>query len=217
VVTITAAEANSAISIASEVSNGGIDDTQSGVLATTTEAAAAIDAVDAVAEVLYVTGDTLPADKAVGDVKTAAVAAVAAVPAKTQVVTYTVSGVIEAGDSVKLTITGSRLETTSLPIALTAGTSYYVRALMKEGGGGDNLAVTWVKSGDAAPANDALPIPGSVLTPASTITYAYSGFVNGEDVSVLTGQPSAVLMSVPRQEWVITTSYLPVWMQPTTL
>jgi len=147
VVTITAAEANNVISIASEVTNGGTDDTQSGVLATTTAAAAA---VDAVAEVLYVTGDTLPDGKVVGDVKTAAVAAVAA---KAQVVTYTVSGVIEAGDSVKLTITGSRLETTSLPIALTAGTSYYVRALMKEGGGGDNVAVTWIKSGEAAPAN----------------------------------------------------------------
>ncbi|RTZ62940.1 MAG: hypothetical protein DSZ35_12200, partial [Verrucomicrobia bacterium] len=184
VVTITAAEANNVISIASEVTNGGTDDTQSGVLATATAAAAA---VDAVAEVLYVTGDTLPDGKAVGDVKTAAVAAVAA---KAQVVTYTVSGVIEAGDSVKLTITGSRLETTSLPIALTAGTSYYVRALMKEGGGGDNVAVTWIKSGEAAPANDALPIPGSVLTPASTITYAYAGFVNGEDASILTAQPS---------------------------
>jgi hypothetical protein len=61
---------------------------------------------------------------------------------------------------------------------------------MKEGGGGDNLAVAWVKSGDAAPGNDALPIPGSVLTPASTITYAYSGFVNGEDSSILTAQAS---------------------------
>ena len=77
-----------------------------------------------------------------------------------------------------------------MPIALTAGTSYYVRALMKEGGGGDNLAVAWIKSGEAAPANDALPIPGSVLTPASTLTYAYSGFVNGEDSSILTAQPS---------------------------
>ncbi|MDP7358451.1 MAG: MBG domain-containing protein, partial [Pseudomonadales bacterium] len=150
VVTITAAEANSAISIASEVTNGGSDDTQSGVLATTTAAAAGV----------------------------------------AQVITYTVSGTIEAGDSLKLTITGPRLETTSPAIALTAGTSYYVRALMKEGGGGDNIAVTWIKSGEAAPANDALPIPGSVLTPASTITYAYSGFVNGEDSSVLTSQPS---------------------------
>ena len=56
VVTITAAEANNVITIASEVTNGGTDDTQSGVLATTTAAAAA---VDAVAEVLYVTSDTL--------------------------------------------------------------------------------------------------------------------------------------------------------------
>ena len=61
---------------------------------------------------------------------------------------------------------------------------------MKEGGGGDNIAVTWNKSGEAAPANDALPIPGSVLTPASTVTFNYAGFVNGEDSGVLTSQPS---------------------------
>ncbi|MCP4927281.1 MAG: hypothetical protein GY916_15230, partial [Gammaproteobacteria bacterium] len=150
VVTITAAEANSAISIASEVSNGGSDDTQSGVLATTTAAAAGV----------------------------------------AQVITYTVSGTIEAGDSLKLTITGPRLETTSLPVVLSAGTSYYVRALMKEGTGGDNVAVSWIKSGEAAPANDALPIPGSVLTPASSVSFTYAGFVNGEDSSVLTSEPS---------------------------
>ena len=43
------------------------------------DAVEAVTAVDAVAEVLYVTGDTLPDGKAVGDVKTAAVAAVAGV------------------------------------------------------------------------------------------------------------------------------------------
>ena len=30
---------------------------------------------------------------------------------------------------------------------------------MKEGGGGDNFAVAWIKKGEAAPAADALPIP----------------------------------------------------------
>ncbi len=45
--------------------------------------AAAVAAVDAVTEVLYVTGDTLPSGKAVGDVKTAAVTAVVGVAAVT--------------------------------------------------------------------------------------------------------------------------------------
>src|SRR5438876_4872611 len=53
----------------------------------------------------------------------------------------------------------------SAPISLTNGFRYYVEALQKEGGGGDNLAVTWRKPGDAAPANGAAPIPGSYLVP----------------------------------------------------
>ena len=122
--------------------------------------------------------------------KTAAVVAVAAVAAKAQVSTLTIGGGIAVGDKVSLTVTGTRLETTSLPIALAAGTSYYVRALMKEGGGGDNLAVAWIKSGEAAPANDALPIPGSVLTPANSINYTYAGFVNNEGTSALISLPS---------------------------
>ena len=190
------------------------------VLATTTEAAAAVEgvvaveAVTAVAAVAavrgveatyYLNAATLPAGKSVGDIKTPAIEAVAAVAAvegveavtgvapvaaKAQVVTYTVSGAIEAGDSVELNLTGPRLENASLPIILEAGKSYYVRGLMKEGGGGDNLAVAWNKSGEPTPVNDGLPIPGTFLTPAKTIVYTYAGFVNGEDASILTSEPS---------------------------
>jgi len=53
----------------------------------------------------------------------------------------------------------------SAPIALTGGVRYYLEALQKEGGGGDNLAVTWQKPGDAAPGNGAAPIAGAYLTP----------------------------------------------------
>src|SRR5437867_3899807 len=53
----------------------------------------------------------------------------------------------------------------SSAISLTNGFRYYVEALQKEGGGGDNLAVTWRKPGDAAPANGAAPIPGGYLLP----------------------------------------------------
>src|SRR2546427_5509566 len=53
----------------------------------------------------------------------------------------------------------------SATISLTNGFRYYIEALQKEGGGGDNLAVTWQKPGDPAPANGAAPIPGSYLAP----------------------------------------------------
>jgi hypothetical protein len=49
----------------------------------------------------------------------------------------------------------------SAPIKLEAGKSYYVEALMKEGGGGDNLALAWRMPGEnTAIANGAEPIPG---------------------------------------------------------
>jgi hypothetical protein len=51
----------------------------------------------------------------------------------------------------------------SAPIRLKSGRKYYVEALMKEGGGGDNLAVTWQKPGDPAPVNGDPPIPGEYL------------------------------------------------------
>jgi hypothetical protein len=53
----------------------------------------------------------------------------------------------------------------SAPITLTNGMRYYIEALQKEGGGGDNLAVTWQKPGDPVPANGADPIPGAYLIP----------------------------------------------------
>jgi Flp pilus assembly pilin Flp len=49
---------------------------------------------------------------------------------------------------------------TSAAITLTAGRAYYIEALMKEGGGGDNLAVAW-----QTPANSTRTvIPGSNLS-----------------------------------------------------
>lgn len=55
----------------------------------------------------------------------------------------------------------------SAPISLTAGQKYYVRALMKEGGGGDNLAVCWRRNNTSTPANGdgQFIIPGSALSP----------------------------------------------------
>ncbi len=52
-------------------------------------------------------------------------------------------------------------EQTSALITLVAGQSYYIEALMKEGGGGDNLAVAWALPGTSAPE----VIPGQFLSP----------------------------------------------------
>lgn len=49
-------------------------------------------------------------------------------------------------------------------IPLTAGQSYYVEALMKEGSGGDHLSVGWSRPGQSTDAPGEL-IPASVLTP----------------------------------------------------
>src|ERR1041385_8743941 len=53
----------------------------------------------------------------------------------------------------------------SAAINLTNGVRYYIEALQKEGGGGDNLGVTWQKPGDPAPADGAAPIAGNYLLP----------------------------------------------------
>ena len=54
----------------------------------------------------------------------------------------------------------------SVAIPLQVNTRYYVEALQKEGGGGDNLAVGWAKPGEATSAPSEV-IPGSVLSPFS--------------------------------------------------
>jgi hypothetical protein len=53
--------------------------------------------------------------------------------------------------------------------SLTAGQRYYVEVLMKEGTGGDNLAVGWLKPGETGTVPSEV-VPGSVLSPASGST-----------------------------------------------
>ena len=53
----------------------------------------------------------------------------------------------------------------SAGIVLTSGQSYYIEALMKEGGGGDNLAVGWRKPSNGNAASPIEVIPGSYLSP----------------------------------------------------
>lgn len=64
-------------------------------------------------------------------------------------------------------------------IALQQGVSYYIEAAMEEGGGGDNLAVTWKLVGEANPVNGDAPkidssqlgtFPGAVALNGATIT-----------------------------------------------
>ncbi len=49
---------------------------------------------------------------------------------------------------------------------LTAGQKYYVEVLMKEGSGGDNLAVGWLKPGQTGTVPSEV-VPGSALSPAT--------------------------------------------------
>jgi len=53
----------------------------------------------------------------------------------------------------------------SANIALVSGTRYYVYALMKEGGGGDGVAVTVLPTGTDPVAGTTAPIPGTDLKP----------------------------------------------------
>lgn len=56
-----------------------------------------------------------------------------------------------------------RLENVSVPVTLSAGRPYWFQALAKEGGGGENLAVTWT-SGRLRAVDGQAPIPGEHLS-----------------------------------------------------
>ncbi|MHC4749205.1 MAG: lamin tail domain-containing protein [Planctomycetota bacterium] len=70
-------------------------------------------------------------------------------------------------------------EQRSAPVSLVAGRKYYIEGLMKEEGGGDNLAVTWQGPG----ASYGSPIPGNYLSPAgdtwATTYYSDTGWPSG--------------------------------------
>jgi len=53
----------------------------------------------------------------------------------------------------------------SAPIRLEADKAYFIEAITKEGGGGDNLAITWIRAGDDFPFDGDLPIDGEHLSP----------------------------------------------------
>lgn len=80
-------------------------------------------------------------------------------------------------------------ENRSAPKALAAGRRYYVEALQKEGGGGDNLGVTIIKEGDPLPASGSAPAQGSFIGASGPPASATVTFTN---------QPQNVVTTVGR-------------------
>ncbi|MCX7819009.1 MAG: lamin tail domain-containing protein [Kiritimatiellae bacterium] len=77
-------------------------------------------------------------------------------------------------------------------ISLTNGFAYYIEAIQKEGTGGDNLTVMWVRPGGVTN----IPIPGAVLRPV------------GMTPPVITSQPPAslVMMAGDQSEFAVAVS-----------
>ena len=96
-----------------------------------------------------------------------------------------------------------RLENHSVPIRLEGGRAYYIEALAKEGGGGDNLSVTWRRPGADPIANGDQPIPGEFLSTidrsdlaAPVVTrFAVSAFVIEIDVRDGSGPNARALVT----------------------
>ncbi|MGA2501180.1 MAG: Ig-like domain-containing protein, partial [Tepidisphaeraceae bacterium] len=87
-------------------------------------------------------------------------------------------------------------ESTSIP--LVAGHRYYIEALQKEGGGGDNLSVAWQLNGGAIQG----PIPGTYLapyvTPATTtaITVGVNALGTSDNTPPLSGTVSSTTAGI---------------------
>jgi len=84
----------------------------------------------------------------------------------------------------------------SAAIQLTAGQRYYIEALMKEGGGNDNLAVTWQKPGDVEPADGSAPIPNANLIPYGIGSPSFA--VQPQSVSAVEGAAATFSVQLTR-------------------
>ncbi|MFK7812560.1 MAG: Ig-like domain-containing protein [Maribacter sp.] len=85
----------------------------------------------------------------------------------------------------------------SVGIELKVGQTYYLEAIMKEGGGGDNLAVGWRKPSNG---NANIPfevIPGTFLSPSLPAPVKVDGVVlNPNSVSIETGATSQLTATI---------------------
>lgn len=92
---------------------------------------------------------------------------------------------------------------TSAPIPLVAGTSYYIEAYQKEGGGGDYLRVAWRLAGDTTTASALPPIPGTFLSSYNVIPLVGMGLpvVANGNVSITWGGAGKLQQSDDLQTW----------------
>jgi hypothetical protein len=100
---------------------------------------------------------------------------------------------------------GDGSKQTSDAFSLTAGTSYYIYLVYKEGGGGDWARVAWRKEGDTTPAANLSPIPGAVLSAyappiPSELKFDPPALVNGKVKLSWTGT-ATLLQSTDLQSW----------------
>ncbi len=82
----------------------------------------------------------------------------------------------------------------SAPVSLVSGQSYYIEALYKEGGGGDNLAVGWTLSTNM---NDIVVVPGAISMTSKISSPADGAIELAPEISLeLTHGPTAVSSQV---------------------
>lgn len=86
----------------------------------------------------------------------------------------------------------------SNPIRLEAGRNYYISALQKEGGGGDNLAVRW-KRPDGL---DQAPIPATYLLPFGTAISAPSISASPTNTTAVEGQTASFSIQIRNKDQV---------------
>lgn len=87
---------------------------------------------------------------------------------------------------------GKYAQQQSTPITLQANKAYYIEALQKEGGGGDNLAVRWLRPGNI----DEGPIPGTYLLPWGTAFTPPNISQQPTNTSVVEGQMATFVVKV---------------------
>jgi len=100
--------------------------------------------------------------------------------------------------------------TTSSPIALTAGTNYFIQALHTEGGGGDYVKVAWRLSTDSTAATNLPPIQAQVLSAYAPATTAAPRFeppvLSGGHVTITWTGAGKLYQSTDLKTWTLVSS-----------